>query len=207
VGSKTGRTATITALAAALLALAIPATASAQLLTSGTASDCDPDTTQAFETFGDDAYYRLVPGGTFEGGAAWSLSGGARVVSGNEPYGIIPGTRSLYLPSGSTATSPTMCFAFGDWHARFFVRNGGSSRAQLEVDILVKGLLGVVSVLDGGYVRADGTWDPSPEVSALLTNVGGLLGTTKAVAFRLRAQGTNAAFQVDNVFLDPFKSN
>jgi len=57
-----------------------------------------------------------------------------------------------------------------------------------------------------GTVRADGTWDPSPEVSALLSNVGGLLGLTKSVSFRLQANGSGAAFQVDNVFLDPFKS-
>jgi len=70
----------------------------------------------------------------------------------------------------------------------------------------VRSLLGVVSVLDGGSVRADGTWDPSPEVSALLTNLGGLLGLTRSVSFRLQASGSGAAFQVDNVFLDPFKS-
>jgi len=85
------------------------------------------------------------------------------------------------------------------------VRNAGTS-GSLEVDILVRSLLGVLSVLDGGTVHADGTWDPSPEVSATLTNVTGLLGSTKSVAFRLHSSGTSAAFQVDNVFLDPFKS-
>jgi hypothetical protein len=89
---------------------------------------------------------------------------------------------------------------------RFFIRNTGSASANLEVDVLVPSLLGVVSVLDGGYVKADGSWDPSPAVSALLTNVGGLLGTTKAVSFRLHARGAGASFQVDNVFLDPFKA-
>jgi hypothetical protein len=118
----------------------------------------------------------------------------------------VAGTRSLSLPAGSTATSPAMCFAFGDWHARFMVRNTGASTGRLEVDILVRSLLGVVSLLDGGTVRADGTWDPSPEMSALLTNVGGLTSLTKAVSFRLQAKGTGAQFQVDNVFLDPFRS-
>jgi hypothetical protein len=148
-----------------------------------------------------------VPGGSFEGTNTWSLGGGAKVVSGNEPYGIVPGTRSLALPAGATAKSPTMCFTFGDWHARFVVRNTGSTTGRLEVDILVNSLLGVVSVLDGGYVKADGSWDPSPEVSATLSNLGGLLGLTRAVSFRLRAHGTGAAFQVDSIFLDPFKSN
>jgi hypothetical protein len=128
------------------------------------------------------------------------------VVSGNEPYRLVGGTRSLSLPAGSTATSPTMCFSYGDWHARFVVRNTGASTGRLEVDVLVRSLLGIVSVLDGGTVRADGTWDPSPEVSATLTNLGGLTGLTKAVSFRLQSRGTGAQFQVDNVFLDPFRS-
>jgi hypothetical protein len=202
------RTALTFALAAVLLlaAFAAPAPASAGLLGTGTAAECDPDTSQVFRPWGDSAYYRLAPGGSFDSGPSWSLSGGARVVSGNEPYRLVAGTRSLSLPAGSTATSPTMCFAFGDWHARFMVRNTGASTGRLEVDILVRSLLGVVSVLDGGTVRADGTWDPSPEMSALLTNLGGLTSLTKAVSFRLQAKGTGAQFQVDNVFLDPFRS-
>ncbi len=43
-------------------------------------------------------------------------------------------------------------------------------------------------------------------MSATLTNLGGLLGLTKSVSFRLQAKGTGAQFQVDNVFLDPFRS-
>ncbi len=206
MGNGTGRIGGLLALTTAIVALAAPGSASAGLLTTGTSSNCDPDTTQAFEDWGDTSQYRLVPGGTFEGTNSWSLAGGAKTVAGNEPFGVVDGTRSLYLSSGATATSPTMCFTFGDWHARFLVRNTGSTGARLDVDILVRSLLGVVSVLDGGSVRADGTWDPSPEVSALLTNLGGLLGLTRSVSFRLQASGSGAAFQVDNVFLDPFKS-
>jgi len=196
------------ALAAVLLlaAFAAPAPASAGLLSTGTATECDPDTSQVFLAWGDDAYYRLAPGGSFDSGPSWSLGGGARVVTGNEPYKLVAGTRSLLLPAGSTATSPAMCFAYGDWHARFMVRNTGASTGRLEVDILVRSLLGLVSVLDGGTVKADGTWDPSPEISAFLTNLGGLTSLTKAVSFRLRSKGTGAQFQVDDVFLDPFRS-
>ena len=93
----------------------------------------DPDTAQVFQAWGDDAYYRLAPGGSFDGGPSWSLAGGARVVSGNEPYRLVAGTRSLSLPAGSTATSPAMCFAYGDWHARFVVRNTGASTVKLKL--------------------------------------------------------------------------
>ena len=43
-------------------------------------------------------------------------------------------------------------------------------------------------------------------MSALVGNVGGLLGTTAAVSLRLKAHGAGAKFQVDDVFLDPFKA-
>ncbi len=148
-------------------------------------------------------------GGTFEKGtAAWDLKGGAAIVSGNEPWRVEKdnGTQSLRIPAGGTATSPTACFTFGDWHFRFFVKNVGSPNGTLRAEVVVRNLLGVLSTLDGGVVKADGTWDPSPRVGALLSNVCALLPTTKSVAIRLRAVGTGAAFQVDDVYLDPWKS-
>ena len=48
-----------------------------------------------------------------------------------------------------------------------------------------------------------GQWSPSPQVRLLLSNVTSLLGT-RAVAFRFRASG--AAFRIDDVYLDPWKS-
>lgn len=198
----------VCALAIATAALIGPAAASAGLLTTGSAGYCD-QAEQPFQRWNDNAWYILVPGGSFESGTpSWHLSGGAKVVSGNEPYYVegSDDSRSLYLPAGSSAVSPLVCFAFGDWHMRFFTRNEGASLSSVRVDILVPSLLGLLSVVDGGHVRADGTWDPSPYVSALATNVGGLLGATRAVAFRFRAS-SGASFQIDDVYLDPFKSH
>ena len=194
------------AFVAAAVALVVPSAGGAGLLSTGSAEYCDPEIGQDFARWGDSAYYRLAPGGSFDGGPGWALAGGAKVAAGNEPFNLRTGTRSLLLPAGSTATSPTTCFAFGDWHARFVVRNTGSTSAQLEVDILVRNLLGVLSVVDGGTIRAGEKWAPSPRISALVSNVGGLLGTTNAVSIRLKARGAGAKFQVDDLFLDPFKA-
>lgn len=73
---------------------------------------------------------------------------------------------------------------------------------ELRVTVTVNSLLGLVSVLDGGTVSNNGTWKPSPQVSLLLTNVGGLL-TTKAISLRFTA--TSGTSQIDDVYLDPFK--
>lgn len=170
---------------------------------SDTPATCDESASQVFKRWGDNNYYVLVPGGSFEpGGAAWKLSGGAKIVLGNEPFYVrsTADRYSLYLPAGSTATTPPMCFAFTDWHLRFFTSGSGSIR----VKIVVKSVLGVLSVLDGGTVSSGSTWKPSPEVGLLLTNLGGLLATD-SISLRITPT-SRAAVRIDDVYLDPWKS-
>jgi hypothetical protein len=190
----------------AALATVVTPKAQAGLIGTAPASGC-AQSSQVFARWGDLNNYLLVPGGSFESGApAWTLSGGAAVKAGNETFyvGSKADSRSLSLPSGSTALSPTVCFGLGDWHSRFFVRNAGTGQGSLKVDVVTKSLVGgLVSILDGGTVSASGTWAPSPRIGLTLTNLCSLLGV-KAVAFRFRAVG--GAFQVDDVYLDPWKS-
>jgi hypothetical protein len=191
----------------AVVALMVTPSAEAGLIGTGPASDCGT-ASQVFEPWGDSANYLLVPGGAFESGDPdWAMSGGAKVVPGNEPFYVHSSKdrNSLYLPSGSSALSPTVCFGLGDWHARFFVRNVGSASGSLKVDVAVKSLLGLVSILDGGSVSGTGVWAPSPRIGLTFTNLCSLLGV-RAVAFRFRTVGRGAAFQVDDVYLDPWKS-
>jgi hypothetical protein len=182
--------------------------AKAGLLGTGSGSYCDPTATHAFAPFGDSASYaRLYNGGFESGGLGWVLSGGASVVSGNEPY-YLSGSRtdnhSLYLPSGSSAYSTTVCFAFADWHLRFMAKRVSSS-GSLHVQVIVPSLLGILTVLDGGTFSGNGTWAPSPRMELLLCNVTSLLGT-KAVAFKFTPVGRGTSYQIDDVYLDPWKS-
>jgi hypothetical protein len=189
-------------------AFAVTSTAKAGLLGTGSASYCDPTATKAFAAYGDSANYASLFNGGFEDGSlGWYTSGGAKVVSGNEPA-YISGDRgdshSLLLPSGSSAYSSTVCFAFGDWHLRFFAKNVGPSNGALRVQVIVPSLLGVLTILDGGTVGGNGTWTPSPRLQLALCNVTSLLGT-RAVAFRFTPVGYGAAYQIDDVYLDPWK--
>jgi hypothetical protein len=189
----------LTGVMAVLAGFALPSDAG--LIGTGKASYCDPFSFQAFKPWMDSSNYMLTPGGSFESGTpSWALTGGAKVTSGNESFYLHSksDSNSLYMPSGSSATSPTMCFAAGDWHLRFVGKGSG----RVKVTIQVNSLLGVVSILDGGTVSANGTWTPSPRVGLLLSNVGGLL-TTKAISLRLTA--SNGSVQVDDVYLDPWK--
>jgi hypothetical protein len=189
-------------------ALALTTTARAGLIGTGSASFCDPTSSQVFAPWGDSSSYATLLDGGFESGSAgWNLSGGAKVVSGNEPFdvGAATDSHSLLLPAGSSAYSGTVCFAFGDWHMRLFAKNVGSASGRLHVQVIVPSLLGgLLTVLDGGSIGANGTWAPSPRVELALCNVTSLLGT-KAVAFRFTPVGSGAAFQIDDVYLDPWK--
>ena len=190
-------------LACVVAALAgLASSADARVPDTGEPRLCDPSSSRIFRPWNDFAYYMLSPGGSFEAGAPdWALSGGASVVQGNEPFYLRSpqDRRSLSMPAGSTATSPWMCFSTGNWHFRFVGRGDG----RVRVTVRVRGLLGVISVLDGGTVWMNGTWRPSPRVSLLLTNVGGLL-TTKAIS--LRFTSVTGTAQVDDVYVDPWVS-
>ena len=193
---------------AIIAALATASAARSGLIGTGSASYCDPTASQPFTPWGDYSAYTLAPGGSFEGGVpAWALAGGASVVSGNEPFYLhsTKDRRSLLLPAGSSATTPTMCFALGDWHLRFLMRNVGSASGSVHISVVVPSLLGgVLTVLDGGSVSGNGAWAPSPRVALLLSNVTSLVGT-RAVAFRFETVGRGAAYQIDDVYLDPWK--
>src|SRR3954464_16029724 len=108
--------------AAAAVACAIlpAASASASLIET---SACDgAELSQPFAAFGDSAYYKLVPGGNFESGlSGWSVSGGAKVVSG----GISTGHSALSLPAGASVTTPVSCVNAGAPSFRFFSKSSG----------------------------------------------------------------------------------
>ena len=173
----------------------------AGLLGTGAAKYCDPFSFKAFQPWGDGVVLHAHPGRIVRrrdaglGAERWREDHLRQRV-------LLPqlddDRESLYMPSGSSATSPTMCFLPGDWHMRFVGKGSG----RIRVTITVNSLLGVVSVLDGGTVRPGDTWTPSPKVSLLLTNVGGLL-TTRAVSLRFTA--VDGASQIDDVYLDPWK--
>ena len=74
----------------------------------------------------------VAPGGGFESGTAgWSLTGGAKIVNGNESFGwfqgsALNGSKSLALPVGATATSPAFCVDETNPHFRFMAKADSS---------------------------------------------------------------------------------
>jgi hypothetical protein len=191
----------------AAAALAAPSARPGLLLPPEPVDPCDAPSSQVFQPWGDLSYYRLMPGGSFESGSyPWWLSGGAKIVAGNEPF-YVNGSRdkrSLFLPSGSSATSPPACFGVGDWHLRFFAVNAGARTSSLRVSVVVMHVLGTLSVVDGGTVGHTGTWQPSPKVGLLVSNLTSPLGG-RSISLRFTPTGPKAAWRIDDVYLDPWK--
>jgi hypothetical protein len=192
------------ALALGLVGGAIALAAGAAPASAGLGLACPSATSTPFATWKDYAHYAFAPDGGFEsGGSGWSLSGGARAVSGNESY-FVHGSAdktSLSLPKGASATSPGMCISLFSSKMRFVTR--GDSGSSVKVQIIYRGLLSsLLGILDGGTISSGGSWKPSPAIGML----GGTLPLlTASVSFRFTAVGGAAA--IDDVYLDPMKSS
>ena len=158
-------------------------------------NSCSPSAlSQPFAPWLDYAEYELAPGGDFES-STWTLTGGATLAAGSEPYAATGslGSYSLSLPAGSSAQSPPTCVDASDPSIRFFIAGTGS----VEVSVVDGG-----SVVPAGVVAAGGQWAPTPVVpmgSVALTAPSG--GTAQV---SLAFTGLSGSPRVDDVFVDPW---
>jgi hypothetical protein len=171
-----------------------------------------PDTqvSQAFLRFLDPAEYVRAPGGGFEAGAQpWTLAGGAAVVGGNETYylGSATDSRSLKLPSGSSATSPPMCVTMFHPTVRLLVRNTGSLLSTLKVEAVYRDGLGLLQTAPVALLVGTPTWQPTLPLPLLenLTALPLLTDGTLDVSFRFTSTGPLANWSVDDVYVDPYQ--
>jgi len=200
---KTARNRFALAVATAALCAVLPAaSASAALIET---SPCDgAQLSQPFAAFGDNAYYKLVPGGDFESGlGGWSVNGNAKVVSGGHS-----GRYALSLPAGSSVTTPASCVNAGAPSFRFFSKSSGGLLGLvpvLKVDLVYRdSVLGLVALPLGTAVPS-GTFKPS--LSLLTASVvAGLLSDGQAdLAFRFTS--VLGTWTVDDVWVDPYTRN
>jgi len=196
----------LAATAAGSLLAGVASTAHAGILSLAPGS-CGYPESQVFLPWGDSSYYVPVPGGTFEPGTApWGLSGGAKVVPGNESYHVSgPGSYSLSLPAGSRATSPPACTGIDHPSMRFFVRNTGASTSRLKVYATYPLLLGLPYTAYLGEVSGSGSWQPSAKVTLGLLNntLGSLTLGESTVSFTFMPADSTGNWTIDDVYLDP----
>jgi hypothetical protein len=165
---------------------------------------------QAFLRWLDPLNYVLAPDGGFEAGASgWKLSGGAKIVSGNEPFRVrgAADARSLSLPSGSSATTPLMCIGVDAVVARLFAANSGSILSTLKVDVIHRNLLGLTVTTPVAVLVGTPAWQPTLPLP-VLANVASLnvaLNQTTEASLRFTPLGGSSGWKIDDVYVDPFK--
>lgn len=189
-------------------AVSMAAPAKADLLSSVSSGCTYPNMSQPFLRWLDPIKYTLAPDGGFEKNAAgWQLRGGAVVVAGNESFNLSgPGTKSLYLPSGSSATSPAMCVQTLDVFARYVAKNRGTVLlSSLKVDAIVRDGSGKTFVLPAGVNTGGSSWGPSLPAAAALDLLGLTNGGNVTVSFRFTPVGLGAKWQIDDLYVDPLK--
>ena len=198
----------VAAVAGALCALAIAAQPShAGVLVASAPSCASPATSHPFLPWLDLASYVPAPDGGFEAGAkGWGLDGAATVAE-NETFkvGGSADDTALRVPAGGSATSPTFCVGLEHPTARLFAKRiGGSLLSTLRVDVQFEDALGVQHSLPTGLVLGGGTWAPTlPQL--IVANLLPLLpGQHTPVTLRFVPQGLGA-WQIDDVYVDPFK--
>jgi hypothetical protein len=161
---------------------------------------------QVFAPWGDHAtYYPVQNGGLESGSSGWTLTGGASVVRGNEPFYISgPGAYSLSLPSGSTATSPATCIGTANLFIRMLGIDAGGRDSGLRIRVIFRGglLSSVLGVLDFTTTPPTGTWQPTlPTLS--LGSLGIPLGS-QSMQIQLSPVGSGSAWRIDDLYVDPW---
>ena len=197
---------------AALCLFAFPGTASAKeadTTRESRATCVAPLIEQPFLSFDDERDYVLAPGGSFEDGslAGWSLEGGADVAAGNEPFNLrgLQDNKSLVLPAGASATSPTMCVDLSWPTLRFVANQTGEKDAELKVEVLYPEAEEKHATWHGAKKfkakRRDG-WRVTEDVH-LSPDRGGKFAGGRPVALRFTNTSDQGSWQIDNVYVDP----
>jgi hypothetical protein len=168
--------------------------------------NCPGGGSQVFAPWQDFANYYLAPNGSFELGTnGWQLSGGAGVVSGNEPF-LPTGTHSLALPSGSRALSPVICLGPKQIYVRMFATDAGGQDSGLRVRVVWYGLLNtVLGATDFATFEPGSGWSPTSKLNSfggLQVPLVPLLGSTSA-RVEITPLGSGSRWQIDDLYIDP----
>jgi hypothetical protein len=159
-----------------------------------------------FSRWADPMHYTLMPGGSFEGGAAgWTLGGGARVTSGNESYKVHGATddESLSLPLGSSAVSAPMCVGLEHPTLRFFAKRNSGLLSTMAVAVRIQLQLGGTLELPVGVVTPNSSWTPSLPMIYLDNLLPLLPGQYTPVSFRFTP--LLGSWSIDDVYVDPYR--
>ena len=172
-------------------------------------ASCPPQPVSTpFSQWGDTNSYFPLPGGSFEGTAdqvGWSLSG-ASLTPGNEPFLVNESGdgQSLSIAGGGSATSPFFCVDNTMASLRFFAQQA-SRGAHLRVRALMQTANGVTTGLVADL--ADGSMSSWAPTQTITGDTSGLSeGQTVMVALKFSVPASAASWQIDDIYVDPYRS-
>jgi hypothetical protein len=166
-------------------------------------------TTKAFSQFGDDANYALLVNGGLEDGTGGFVSTGlARIVDENEAFDLHGegDGHALQLGSGDSATFHPGCVSRLFPSLRFVARSVGAPTGSLRVEVEYRDAAGLrrvtVGTLDaGGYAE----WAPTPVLTFLEASQAYATQARGTFFVILTPVGTGSSWQVDDLYVDPFR--
>ena len=202
-GLRGRRGAVLTAVTAVLGGAAAVAPAAQARVVSPSYCAADASLSQPFTAWGDANEYRLVAGGDFTAGApGWTLSDGASITGGGDPFALtgVPAQDSLSLPAGASAQSPFSCVDVTQPTFRF-VAVGDAPASAVAVSVIYRQPLQGTLTLPVGTLTPGGTWQPSPQYQN--AEVAGALLTGGTAQMALRFTAITGTTQLDDVFVDP----
>jgi hypothetical protein len=197
---------TLFAAAVAAMAVLAPAgTANAGLISQSAGPCPSYASSKVFSRWLDPFSYTLAPGGDFESASGLTLTGGARIVPGNESSNVNGSgdDSSLLLPRGATATTGPICVGLDKPTVRFFAKRPSFALLPL---MTVEGVYTTKSGATAslplvGVPLAGGGWSlqlPFVSLGSVLE-----LGDSTMMRFRLRA--VSGDWQVDDLYVDPWR--
>lgn len=199
----------LVAATAALFALLAP-TAKAGVLVASSPGCEAQDLARVFLPWGDIAKYQFAPDGGFESGAdGWDLSGEASVVDGNSAHHVhgAHDKRSLLLPTGSSAMSPTICVGLEHPTLRFFAKkvSGSNLLSAMTVSVRTESALGAMVEVPVGVVTPSFGWQPTLPMTVVANLLPLLPGDYAPVQLRFTALA--GSWQMDDLYVDPTRRN
>jgi hypothetical protein len=159
---------------------------------------------QPFAAWGDNNYYDLVPDGNFASSPTeWTLTGGAGVVAGSEPFSLpgVTSDNSLSLPAGATAQTPYFCVDPNDPTFRFVAENE-SLLSNVVVEVVYQAPLGLTVAVPVGTVALTNSWEPS-SLMATGSTLASALSADGTAEVALRFVATLGPSKIDDVLVDP----
>jgi hypothetical protein len=194
------------ATAVAATALLAPAgTANAGLLSQSAGKCPSYEISKVFSRWLDPFHYTLAPGGSFESASGLTMTGGAKIVAGNETSYVRSSAdrNSVLIPRGGTVTTGAICVGLDKPTVRFFAKRPSFALLPL---LTVEGLFTTKSGATAslplvGLPLAGNNWSlqlPFVSLGSILE-----LGDTTMMRFRIRA--VSGAWQVDDFYVDPMR--